>query len=299
MPRSDLGRRMTALVAVSNLKGGVGKSTTTMMLAEGLALRRKAVLVIDLDPQSNSSYMLLSKQRVLQIAHGPNHFATFLQSLVSDAPPLAFGNYVTQHVSDIRELTQGHTGRVDLISAVPKLRFAEFEFERSYVNRHAQADADLFLAERIVAGIQSLPTRYDVVLFDCSPAFSVTTRAALVASTHILSPTIPDFLSVVGLADFVSFGLKDALRCDSKPHAVVVTKYRKQDDVMAREDERLRQKYNVIGPRIPVSNNVTRATEHARAGQLRLLREKYKGGLHGEVDKLAEEFWQWLAKGTG
>lgn len=289
---------MIPLVAISNLKGGVGKSTTTMMLAEGLALRNKKVLVLDLDAQSNSSYMLMSKQRVLQISKGPNHFATFLQSLVSDAPSMAFGNFVTQHVSDLRELTQEHTGRVDLIAAVPKLRFVEFEFERSYVNRHAQADADLFLAEKVTAGIRSLPTKYDVVLFDCSPAFSVTTRAALVAATHIVSPTIPDFLSAVGLADFVSFGLKDALKCEHKPHAVVVTKYRKQDESMTREDERLRRKYVVIGPRIPVSNNVTRATEHARAGQLRLLREKYKGGLHGEVDKLAEEFWQWLSTGA-
>lgn len=289
---------MTAFVAVSNLKGGVGKSTTTMMLAEGLALRGKIILVVDLDPQSNASYMLLSKQRVLQISRGPNHVAAFLQGLVSGAPPLAFGNYVTQHASDIRELTQGHTGRVDLVSAVPKLRFAEFGFEREYVNRHAQADADLFLAECLERGIHSLPTNYDVVLFDCSPAFSVTTRAALVASTHIVSPTIPDFLSVVGLADFVTFGLRDALKCDAKPHAVVVTKYRKQDEAMTREDERLRQKYKVVGPRIPLSNNVTRATEHARAGQLRLVREKYKGGLHGEVDRLAEEFWHWLATGA-
>jgi len=289
---------MTHLVAISNLKGGVGKSTTTMMLAEGLALRGKKVLVIDLDPQSNSSYMLMSKQRVLQIATGPNHFAAFLNSLVSDTPALAFGNYVTQHVSDIKELTDPETGRVDLIAAVPKLRFSEFEFEREYVNRHGIADADLFLAEKIAAGIRTLPSKYDAVLFDCSPAFSVTTRSALIAASHIVSPTIPDFLSVVGLADFVNFGLRQALKCDLKPHAVVVTKYRKQDDTMAKEDERLRQKYHVVGPRIPVSNNVTRATEHARAGQLRTLREKYKGGLHGEVDKLAEEFWQWLALGA-
>lgn len=293
-----LGVPVTAFVAISNLKGGVGKSTTTMMLAEGLAMQGRTVLVVDLDPQSNVSYMLLSKHTVLQIAKGQNHFATFLQTLVSDAPRLAFGNYVTQHASDIRELTQGHTGRIDLISAVPKLRFAEFDFERNYINRHAQADADLFLAEQIVRGVLTLPTQYDVVLFDCSPAFSVTTRAALSTASHIISPTIPDFLSVVGLADFVNFGLKDALKCEAKPHAVVVTKYRKQDENMAREDERLRQKYHVIGPRIPVSNNVTRATEHARAGQLRLVREKYKGGLHGEVDKLASDFWNWIAKGA-
>jgi cellulose biosynthesis protein BcsQ len=52
-------------VAIANLKGGVGKSTTTVLLAETLALfHRQRVLVIDLDPQSNTSYMLLSRAGV-------------------------------------------------------------------------------------------------------------------------------------------------------------------------------------------------------------------------------------------
>ena len=52
-------------IAIAHLKGGVGKSTTTLFLAEQWSLKhKKRVLVIDLDPQSNVSYMLLSRRKV-------------------------------------------------------------------------------------------------------------------------------------------------------------------------------------------------------------------------------------------
>ena len=295
MPKPQLGVPLTAHIAIANLKGGVGKSTTTLMLAEGLAQKNKNVLVVDLDPQSNASYMLASKQRVLQIAQGSNHISAYLESLSARQTPLSFSNYITPRVSDLRELEQPQAGRIDLISAVPKLRFSEFEFERRHFETTRTAGADRFLADQLQQQIAQLPQRYHAVLFDCSPAFSVTTRAALLASKYIVSPTIPDFLSSVGLADFVAFGMNQALHLTNVRHAVVVTKYRKKDALMTREDERLREKYCVIGPRIPSSAHIVRATEHARAGQKRLFREKYRGGLHSEVGRLADEFWQWIS----
>ena len=58
------------ITAVANLKGGVGKSSTTLFLAEHWAVfQKRKVLVVDLDPQSNASYMLLSRAGVDQAEH--------------------------------------------------------------------------------------------------------------------------------------------------------------------------------------------------------------------------------------
>jgi len=55
--------------AVANLKGGVGKSTTTLFVAEHWALKGNKLLVVDLDPQASTSFMLLSRRRVEQLEH--------------------------------------------------------------------------------------------------------------------------------------------------------------------------------------------------------------------------------------
>ena len=76
------------MTAISNLKGGVGKSTTTVMLADGLAYYYGAeVLVVDLDPQANSSQMLLTEEgleRAFTQGKGTHHL---LSKFVSKSEP--------------------------------------------------------------------------------------------------------------------------------------------------------------------------------------------------------------------
>lgn len=64
---------MTFKLAIANLKGGVGKSTTTLFLAETLAVfHNLSILVVDLDPQSNASFMLLSRDGLHQAENSGN-----------------------------------------------------------------------------------------------------------------------------------------------------------------------------------------------------------------------------------
>ena len=82
---------MTAITAaIANLKGGVGKSTTTVMLADGLAyFYGMHVLVIDLDPQANSSQMLLTEEGVQDASEQGKGGHHLLAQFMASAPPSA------------------------------------------------------------------------------------------------------------------------------------------------------------------------------------------------------------------
>ena len=90
-------------VAIANLKGGVGKSTTTLFLAEHWALLGMRVLVIDLDPQANCSFMLLSRDGLRQCEDAcktlPHLFAD-----IQSQPMLNLSSYIFPFASDLKEL---------------------------------------------------------------------------------------------------------------------------------------------------------------------------------------------------
>ena len=122
------------IAAVSNLKGGVGKSTTTVMLADGLAYFYGAnVLIVDLDPQANSSQMLLT-ERGLQMAFkqgkGVHHL---LEQFTANEPPnianLVLPNAVTLEELRIAEERDERAGWVSILPAHPQLRLTEMALE--------------------------------------------------------------------------------------------------------------------------------------------------------------------------
>src|ERR1700754_1124420 len=81
-------RKPATVAAVANLKGGVGKSTTTVMLADGLAyFYGMNVLVIDLDPQANSSQMLLTERGVQAASDQGKGVHHILQHFMAGKPP--------------------------------------------------------------------------------------------------------------------------------------------------------------------------------------------------------------------
>ena len=96
---------MTAITAaVANLKGGVGKSTTTVMLADGLAyFYGMNVLVIDLDPQANSSQMLLTAQGV-QAASEQGKGAHHLLATFRDGGAPGAAAFITPNAVTLEEL---------------------------------------------------------------------------------------------------------------------------------------------------------------------------------------------------
>ena len=110
---------MAVRLAIANTKGGVAKSTTTMMIAEGLAhYAQMRVLVIDMNPQCSVSTMLLSKDGADLQANQGRSTSAMLLKIAANEQPHKSPKFITGKASDIIELrdAQDHR-RVDLIAS--------------------------------------------------------------------------------------------------------------------------------------------------------------------------------------
>ena len=159
---------MTKVISVVNQKGGVGKTTTTVNLSTALSAMEKKILVIDLDPQGNSStgFGIKQQDRKVTIYHaliGLNHFE--------------------------ESITKSNIPNLYISPSNTNLLAAELEL------------VPLKKREYILANLlYSLDSSYDYVIIDCPPSLNLLTVNALVASDEVLIPMQCDFYSLEGLS---------------------------------------------------------------------------------------------------
>jgi chromosome partitioning protein len=273
-------------VAIANLKGGVGKSTTTMMLAEALAtFHDRSVLVVDLDPQSNSSFMFLSRGGAEANEQDGRTFMHFMDALGAESS-INIAKFVRPKASDLTSLAEANgRGQVALISSSPRMWFSEAKFEKGSYRKGLEPDVILAQATRHY--LDKIRGTYDVVLFDCPPGFSTLSRAGIRMADIVVSPTISDDISARSLKDFVEVGLREIIG-GNRPHHVVVTRHVQHivNDIMV---DRLRRDYKMIGSPVKYSVDIMRACERIRHDSYRNFREKY-GSQHNSVRDLGAAF---------
>ena len=146
------------LVSVINMKGGVGKSTTTVSLAETLALhQRRRVLVIDLDPQTNASIMVAGPEKWNAMREAERTLDFYFESYIVQQRPKPFKQLIELKVSDLKGKPD-----VSLCASAPEFRIVERDMIESFVKRGFQIDQiQKWICERFANGLKTVVNDFD------------------------------------------------------------------------------------------------------------------------------------------
>ena len=183
---------MAHVFSTINLKGGVGKTTTTVALADFFSgTMHKRVLVIDLDPQTNATVMLIGEDRWLALNRAEHTIARlFKDALEPEAKRFDFDATLQRRVSNVHE-----AGTVDLLPSSLDLIDVQ--------DRLVSVPSGRFYAvnptELLWRVVKSRLDDYDVVIVDCPPNLGIITLNGLRISDGYIVPTIPDHLSTYGI----------------------------------------------------------------------------------------------------
>ena len=253
------------VIAITNQKGGVGKTTTTVNLGVGLSLfHNKKVLLIDADPQSSLTVALGNRN--------PDEFELTL-STVMDA------------VIDDRELDENtgilhHREGVDLLPSNIELSGMETGLfnimSREYV---------------LKSYVDTVRKNYDYILIDCMPSLGMMTINALAAADSVIIPSQPSFLSTKGLnlllhsISKVKRSINPNLGIDGILLTMVDSRTNHARDIIESLRQTVGQKINVFDTEIPHS---VRAAECSLTGESIFTHDK-NGKVAAAYEMLAKE----------
>ena len=174
--KGEITRVMCRVIAISNQKGGVGKTTTTVNLGIGLARQGKKVLLIDADPQGSLTASLGYVE--------PDEIGTTLATIMMAI--------INEKEFEITDGILHHKENVDLLPANIELSALE-------VTMGNVMSRELIMKEYIEAA----RTEYDYILIDCMPSLGLMTINALVAADSVLIPVQAAYLPVKGLQQLI------------------------------------------------------------------------------------------------
>ena len=185
LPQRRLGDKMQVL-AVTNFKGGSGKTTTAAHLAQYLALRGYRVLAVDLDPQASLS-VLFGTQPELDVAANQ----TLQAAIRYDAQRRPLKEVIRKTYIEGLDLVPGN------------LELMEFEHETPRILAKGLQGAQSLFYARAAEALDEVQDDYDVVVLDCPPQLGFLTLAALCAATGVIVTVHPQMLDVASMSQFL------------------------------------------------------------------------------------------------
>jgi chromosome partitioning protein len=234
----------TRVFTVSNQKGGVGKTTTTVNIAAALAQAGLRVLVIDIDPQGNASTALNIDR------YGD---ATGTYEVLIDGVPLAD---VVQDSPDIKGLS--------CCPATLNLAGAEIELV-DVPNRETRLRASLaeYLEERERAG-----DRYDYVFIDCPPSLGLLTMNAFAAAKEVLIPIQGEYYALEGLSQLLNSinRLREYLNPHLTVSAILMTMFDRRTNLSREVADEVREHFpqQTLTTVIPRSVRISEAPSYSQ-----------------------------------
>jgi cellulose biosynthesis protein BcsQ len=283
---------MAYFLAVANRKGGVGKSTLAVMLAQAMAVwGNKRVLVLDLDSQCNASLILVGGQGWSEARKANRTIADYFYDLF-DGIPVKPRDYLIPNVGDVAD----ETGRAPRLALLPGSLLLEDIQGELYLKQSRESSIPDVVANRVRGRMETLLRRFaasfDVVILDCPPGLSFAALAALKTADKVIVPFRPDYVSQMGvdrvallIEDMVSLeALADVALTDRRYLCVANgVKPGGRDRVLIEE---IGLMHPVAETEIPYKEAIANALDWEP--RLKPLAEKYGDGI-GDVRKLYEE----------
>jgi chromosome partitioning protein len=217
---------MAKVLAITNQKGGVGKTTTTVNLAASLAAAKKRVLLVDLDPQGNATMGSAINKSKLNI--------TVYDVLIG-----------TKSVRDARIYSEA--GKYDILPANRELAGAEIELV-DIENRET----------RLKNALELVHEDYDYILIDCPPALNLLTLNGLCAAKSVMIPMQCEYYALEGLSDLVNTikKVRSFLNADLQIEGLLRTMYDPRNSLAQQVSEQLLQHFGDKVYRTIIPRNV-------------------------------------------
>ena len=213
------------IITIANQKGGVGKTTTVVNLATALASIDKKILVIDMDPQYNSSMSFNAYDADKSIYK-------------------VFSNEI-----QINNAIQGsQIPMLDVISACEDLAAAEYEL--------ADDDNRNYLLKQY---IEEIKNNYDYIFIDTPPTLGLLTISSLTASDEVLIPVQCEFFALEGLSKLIKTIeiVKSNLNSNLKLNGIILTMYDKRNSLSSLIEKEAREYFDMNVYKFNVPRNVT------------------------------------------
>ena len=227
------------IISVINQKGGVGKTTTVINLAAGLAQLEKKILVIDLDPQGNAttglglSNLENSKETIYGVLNG------------------------TKSISEVIKKTEFKN--LDIVTS--NVDLSGLEVETAGDNERA-----FILKVKLASYLNDFRGSYDYILIDCPPSLSLLTVMALVSSHSLVVPLQAEFFALEGLTQLMKTieRIKVNLNPELKIRGILLTMYDKRNKLSSQVEKEARDYFNkkVYVTVIPRNVRLSEAPSH-------------------------------------